>query len=142
MKNRVVGVLASLLLGVLAPGSTVQAQQAEPTIKANIPFDFVVGDEIFPPGRYSVVQAGPVWLELHDAQGRTLTKLLTNSVETSAQADRSKLRFESEGGRHVLTEVRQEGDSVGQQILGSKSPGLAVRKHTGRVQTAKAGSPR
>ena len=63
MKSRIARVLASILFGVLTLGSTARAQQTERAIKADIPFDFVVGDEIFPPGRYSVVRDGPAWCE-------------------------------------------------------------------------------
>jgi hypothetical protein len=142
MKNRVGRILALLLLGVLTLGSTVQAQRTERTIKANIPFDFVVGGEIFPPGHYSVVLIEPVLLELRDSENRTLANVLTYSVQTSAHQDRPGLRFDSEGGQHVLTQVWQEGDPQGRQILRPKSAGLAVRKRSGRVQTAEAGDPR
>ena len=46
--NRVGRVFASLLLSVLMLGSALYAQHTERVIKANIPFDFVVGNEIFP----------------------------------------------------------------------------------------------
>jgi len=143
MKNRVAHVLASLLLGVLALGSTAQAQRTERTIKANIPFDFVVAGEIFPPGRYSVALIGSVWLELRDSDGRTLATILTRSVQASAAPNQPKLRFEEENGRHVLSQVWQQGDPLGQQVLSrSKSAGLAVRKYSGHIQTADAGNPR
>ena len=77
MANRVGRVFTSLFLGVLMLGSTVQAQHTERIIKANIPFDFVVGSESFPAGHYSVALIGPVLLELllrvrvaHDHVGR------------------------------------------------------------------------
>ena len=82
MKNLVARTLASLLLGVLTLGSTAQAQRTEQVIKANIPFEFVVGSRFSLPGRYSVVSTAPVFLDLRDAQGRTLATVLTNSVET------------------------------------------------------------
>ena len=68
LKNRVGGIVTSLLLGILMLGSTVHAQRNERVIKANIPFDFVVGSESFPAGHYSVALLGPVLLELRDAQ--------------------------------------------------------------------------
>jgi hypothetical protein len=142
MKNRVARIFVSLLLGVLTAGSPVHAQHIERTIKANIPFDFVVGGEIFPPGHYSVVLVGPVLLELRDAEGRTLANVLTHSVQASAQLDRPKLRFDTEGGRHVLTQVWRDGEAVGQQVLRPKSASLAVQKRSGHVQTAEAGNPR
>ena len=142
MKNRVGRVFASLLLGVLMLGATAHAQRNERIIKANIPFDFVVGSEIFPAGRYSVALIGPVFLELRDSKGRALTNVLTQSVQTSAEPAQPKLRFDSEGGQHVLTQVWQEGDSTGQQILQSKSATRAVQKGSGHVQTAEASNPR
>lgn len=143
MNNRVAQVLASLLLGVLVLSSTAQAQRTERTIKANIPFDFVLAGEVFPPGRYSVVLIGPVWLELHDSDGRVLATVLTRSVQASAEPNQPKLRFEEENGRHVLSQIWQEGDPLGQQVLlRSKSASLAARRHSGHIQTAEAGNPR
>jgi hypothetical protein len=142
MKNRVGRAFASLLLGILMLGSTVHAQRNERIIKANIPFDFVVGGETFPAGRYSVALIGPVLLELRDSEGRALTNVLTHSVQASAEPARPKLRFESEGGLHVLTQVWQEGDDIGQQILLPKSAVRAVQKGSGHVQTAEASNPR
>jgi hypothetical protein len=142
MKNRVGRVFASLLLSVLMLGSALYAQNAERVIKANIPFDFVVGNEIFPAGRYSVALVGPVMLELRDSRGRALINVLTQSVQTLATSDRPKLRFDNEGGQNVLTQVWQEGHEIGQQILRSKSATIAVRKGSGHVQTAEANNPR
>jgi hypothetical protein len=142
MKNRVGRAFASLLLGILMLGSTVHAQHNERIIKANIPFDFVVGSETFPAGRYSVALIGPVFLELRNSEGHTLTSVLTQSVQALTETARPKLRFDSEGGQHVLTQVWQEGDSTGQQILRSKSASVAVQKRSGHVQTAEVGNSR
>lgn len=142
MKSRVGLVFASLLLSVLALGPALYAQRNERIIKANIPFDFVVGREIFPAGQYSVVLVGPVLLELRDSRGRTLINVLTQSVQAHAAPGQPKLHFENEGGQNVLTQVWQEGDEIGQQVLRSKSATLAVRKGSGHVQTAEANNPR
>jgi len=142
MKSRVGHVLVSLVLGALTLGSPVQAQNVERTIKANIPFDFVVGSKVFPAGRYSVVLIKPALLELRDSEGRALIDVLTHSVQASALASRPKLRFDSEGGQHVLTQVWQEDDFIGEQVLRRKLPALAVRQRAGHVQTAEAGNPR
>ena len=142
MKNRVGQILASLLLSVLTLGSTAQAQHTERTIKANIPFDFVVGSQLFPAGHYSLVFIAPVLLELRDSEGRALANVLIHAVQAATQSVRPKLRFESEGGQHVLTQVWQEGDFTGLQILQPKSGTLAVQKRSGHVQTAQVGNPR
>ncbi len=140
--NRVGRVFASLLLSVLMLGSALYAQGTERVIKANIPFDFVVGSEIFPAGQYSVALVGPVLLELRDSRGRALINVLTQSVRALATSDRPKLRFDNEGGQNVLTQVWQEGDEIGQQVLRSKSTTVAARRGSGHVQTAEASNPR
>jgi hypothetical protein len=142
MKNQVGQILASILLGVLTLGSTVQAQHTERTIKANIPFDFVVGSEVFPAGHYSLVFIGPVLLELHDSEGRVLANVLTHAVQASTRPVRPKLLFESEAGQQVLTQVWQQGEFTGLQILQPKSGTLAVQKRSRHVQTAQVGNPR
>ena len=142
MTSRVGRVFTSLLLGVLMLGSTVHAQRTERIIKANIPFDFVVGSEIFPAGHYSVALIGPVLLELRDSQGHALINVLTQSVQAPATPGQPKLRFKQEGGQIVLTQVWQEGNEIGQQVLRSKSVTVAVRRGSGHVQTAEAGNPR
>lgn len=142
MKNQVGRAFVSLLLGVLMLGSALHAQRTERVIKANIPFDFVVGREIFTAGQYSVALIGPVLLELRDSRGRALINVLTQSVQAPAKPGRPKLRFDNEDGQNVLTQVWQEGDETGQQVLRSKSATLAVRKGSGHVQTAEASKPR
>jgi hypothetical protein len=142
MKNRVGIVVASLLLSVLTLGSTGLAQRTERVVKANIPFDFVLGKESFPAGRYSVVITPSKLLELRDSEGRVLANVLTQSVQGPADPARPRLRFDSEGGQHMLTQVWQQGEETGQQIVRPKSPSLAVRKRSGRVQTAAVGTPR
>ena len=142
MTSRVGRVFTSLLLGVLMLGSTVHAQRTERIIKANIPFDFVVGSEIFPAGHYSVALIGPVLLELRDSEGHALINVLTQSVQAPATPGQPKLRFNKEGGQFVLTQVWQEGNEIGQQVLRSKSVTVAVRRGSGHVQTAEAGNPR
>src|SRR5262249_60745951 len=47
---------AFLGLGLLLAVSAAQAQ--EPRAKANIPFDFVVGDRVMPAGEYQVSEMG------------------------------------------------------------------------------------
>ncbi len=142
MKNRVGLAVASLLLGVLTMGSTAHAQRTERIVKADIPFDFVLGNEVFPAGRYAVVITTSGLLELHDSAGRVRANVLTHPVQGPADPARPRLRFDSERGQHVLTQVWQQSDETGQQILRPKSPRLAVRKRSGRVQTAEMGNPR
>ncbi len=142
MKNPVGRIVTSLLLSMLALGSIALGQRAPQIIQANIPFDFAVGGRFFPSGHYSLVRSDPWQLELRDSESRVLLNLLTQSVQTLSAPARPKLIFESENGRRVLTQVWQENESIGQQILQPKWGAGAVQKRSGDVQTAKAGNPR
>lgn len=147
MRNMLERVLASLLLSVLTisiltMGSVAYAQHTERVIKANIPFDFTVGGRIFPAGRYALVRIQPSVLELRNSEGKFLANVLTQSVQASAKTVQPKLLFDSEGGRHVLTQVWQEDEFIGQQILSSNSLARTARRQSGHVRTAEVGSPR
>jgi hypothetical protein len=84
----------------------------------------------------------PAQLELRDASGRVLAHIMTHSVETLNRPESPKLVFDSASGGHVLSQVWQADDSIGQQLPLPKSATRAVRKRSGHVQTAEAGNPR
>lgn len=138
MKNLVARTLASLLLGVLTLGPAAQAQHAEQVIKANIPFEFSVGNQVFPAGTYSLVSSAPALLDLRDAEGHTLARVLTNSVETLKAPVSPTLEFNSEGGRYSLAQVWQENASIGQQLQRPKSWTKTAKRHSSHTQTVAA----
>jgi hypothetical protein len=134
--------IASLLLSAMTLGPFAQAQSPERIIKANIPFEFSVGNRIFPAGRYALVRSEPFLLELRDPGGRVLASFLTQSVQARNAPAQPRLLFDNEGGGHALTQVWQENDSIGQQLQPSKSATRAVQKATRHVQTAQVSNPR
>jgi hypothetical protein len=138
MNNLVARTLASLLLGVLTLGSAAQAQSTPRVIKANIPFEFGVGNQVFPAGSYSLVSTAPALLELRDAEGHILAKVLTNSVEASKTTVTPTLQFNTEGGRYSLAQVWQENYSIGQQLQPLKSRVKTAKRNSSRTQTVAA----
>jgi hypothetical protein len=142
MKNPIALTLASLLLGVLPLGALAQAQSAERIIKANIPFEFSVGERVFPAGSYSLISTAPVFLDLRDANGRIVVRVLTNSVETRQVPASPVLEFYNEGGRHSLAQVWQENQSIGQELPQSKSWAKIAKRHIGHTQTIVATNSR
>jgi hypothetical protein len=129
MKNLFAQTFASLLLGVLTLAPLAQAQQAQRIIKVNIPFEFSVGDREFPAGSYSLASSAPPLLDVRDAKGHTLVRLLTNSVETQTAPATPLLEFISDGGRYSLAEVWQENDLIGQQVPQSKAWAKVAKRH-------------
>ena len=137
MKNSVAQTLA-LLLGVLTLGITARAQQPERVAKVNIPFEFSVGNRIFPAGRYRVVSVAPEVLELRDVEGRTLTCVLTNSVESHGTTGTPTLRFRREGDRYSLAQVFQQNTSIGQEVPPSNYLNKVAKRRSGPTQTVAA----
>ena len=141
MKNLVARTLTSLLLGVLSLGYTAHAQRIERVIDVNIPFEFNVGNQSFSAGHYSLVSRLPSLLELRDADGHTLTTVLTNSVETSHTTAAPKLQFQNQDGRYVLGQVWQANDSIGQQLPPTQSLTQVAKRRSRHVQTASVSKP-
>lgn len=142
MKKLIAHSFASFLFAVLTLGPFAQAQHPERSIKANIPFDFTVGTRTFPAGRYLLVRVGPSVLELRDSESRMLANVLTQSVQSLKAPVQPRLLFDNESGEHVLTQVWQENESIGQQIVQPRSVTRAVQKPSRHVQTAQVGNPR
>jgi hypothetical protein len=138
MNNLVVRSFTLLLLGVLTLGRAVQAQRTQQVIKAKIPFEFTVGDQVFPAGTYSLVTTAPAFLDLRDAEGHTLARVLTNSVEAVKTPASPTLQFNSEGGRYSLAQIWQENYSTGQQLPRPKSWGKTAKRRSGPTQTVAA----
>ena len=141
MKNLVARTLASLLLGVLSLGYTAHAQRIERVIDVNIPFEFNVGNQSFSAGHYSLVSLSPSLLELRDADGHTLTTVLTNSVQTLNTTAAPKLQFHNQDGRYVLGQVWQADDSIGQQLPPTRSSIQVAKRRSRHVQTASVSKP-
>ena len=142
MKNPIALTLASLLLGVLTLGPSAQAQSAARIIKANIPFEFSVGERVLPAGSYSLISTAPVFLDLRDANGRIVVRVLTNSVETQQVPASPVLEFYSEGGRYSLAQVWRENQSIGQELPQSKSWAKMAKRHSGHTQAIVAANSR
>ncbi len=126
LSNRI---LTSLLLVVVWAAGTAYAQ-APAVIKVNIPFQFSVGDQSFPPGDYSLVQPMQHFVVLRDTRGRTIASTFTEGVEAQAASAVSKLRFYTAGGQNALLEVWQQDNSTGQRMFpGSVSNHSYIAKH-------------
>jgi hypothetical protein len=134
MKKFVERTLTSLFLAALAFGYTAHAQHAEHVMKASIPFEFSVGDQTFPAGQYSLVNAAPMLLELRDADNRCLTRVRTNSVLSSKTPTSSKLQFYSEGGQAALARVWQKDYPIGQELRLPKSWTKTAKRNTSHTQ--------
>jgi hypothetical protein len=111
---------ALLGLGLLLAVSAAQAQ--EPRVKANIPFDFVVGDRVMPAGEYLVTSGGPSAAIAISSQDRPDTALvITHACASSGPSKDTKLVFHALAGRYFLSQVWTSGYAQGRELRMSKS---------------------
>jgi hypothetical protein len=112
---------AFLGLGFLLAVSAAQGQ--EPRVKANIPFDFVVGDRVMPAGEYLVSQTDMASsaIAIFSEQTRETSFVVTSASALSGPSASTKLVFHVLGGRYFLSQIWTRGYSQGRQLRMSKS---------------------
>ena len=112
---------AFFALGLLLVASAVQAQADG--VKADIPFDFVVGKQMLPAGEYTVINQGPVnqAILIRSDEGKTAVLSLTQSCSSLNPSAKTKLVFHTMAGRYFLYQIWTEGNSSGRQLPKSKA---------------------
>ena len=117
MKN-----LRSMLFAftVLLLATAAQAQTTN--VKANIPFDFVVGDHAYPAGEYtikSMSQTSPALrIDNRDESEKGVT--LSNSCNQLQPAEGTTLVFRHLGDSYFLYQIWTEGKTSGRELPMSK----------------------
>jgi hypothetical protein len=108
-------------LGLLLAASAVQAQ--DNGVKADIPFDFVVGNHMLPAGEYTVVNQGPVnqVILIRSDEGKAAILSLTQPCSSLSPSAKTKLVFHTMAGRYFLYQIWTEGKSSGRQLPKSKA---------------------
>lgn len=125
-----VSLLAAMLL-VTSVAST-QGQSLAYRIKANIPFDFSVGEKKLPAGTYSVSRisqnSGDTVIAIAGDDGRPKAIRLSNSAQRLHARDRATLVFHHYADQYFLFQVWPAGATTGRQFPKSRSE-LEIRKH-------------
>jgi hypothetical protein len=120
MKKNALALIGVLSL-LLAAGSAL-AQTHGKTIRADIPFKFVVNKAVMPAGEYEVSRYGSIgqMVLVHNAKTGESVIASANAAQSLHAADKTKLVFKRYGDRYFLSQVWVEGNSAGQQL--PKSP--------------------
>jgi len=112
---------ALLGLGLFFVVSGVRAQ--ENAVKANIPFDFVVGNQVLPAGEYLVTVQGSaneaILIRSTDSKSAAMT--VTFSCASANPSKDTKLVFHTLGGRYFLSQVWAQGYSQGRELRKSSA---------------------
>lgn len=117
MKN-LLSILFALTAILLAPAA--QAQQKD--IRADVPFDFVVGNRAYPAGEYalkSTINDNGI-LRLENVREVSAVFIPSNPCSEGAPSKETKLVFHRMAGRYFLYQVWTAGNLTGREFPKSR----------------------
>jgi hypothetical protein len=125
----------TLALGLLAAFCLPATAQVQ-NLHVNVPFNFVVGNQMLPAGQYQVTQAlnadHLAWL----ITGENITAtVLTDSVESPKIAHVPSLVFLASGGRYSLLQI-WNGEHFGRQVPRPNVKQMLVAQGSNLVEIA------
>jgi hypothetical protein len=126
MARHRVRVLAAIVGTVLCVASA-QGQYVPHMVKAEVPFEFIFRDRVFPPGSYRLA-CTPVAVELRSAQGEIVATGISHSVMSRDAPRTAKLVFSTDTGSHVLRQIWPGAGQYGYELAPSKSAGALVKR--------------
>ncbi len=97
-----------LAVAVVAIAAALPVLAQTITLKANIPFEFMVGEKVMPAGQYQITGTGsPDVLRLEDFEAHSVVLAATQReyIRTDQPAAATKLVFNRYGNRYFLAEV-------------------------------------
>jgi len=118
--------LSLCLVAGLAATLTANAQiRSDATIRANIPYSFVVNNTTLPGGTYVITVDDPYGsdtsvLEIRSANGKTAVLFDTDPITGPRLAPQTELVFDKVGDTYFLSKVFLKDDE-GDQLLKSKT---------------------
>jgi len=123
-KELLKGFTMLMLIVALAFATAVVSVNAQSSneVVANIPFEFTVGDQALPSGKYAVKATSPhvSALMIQSADTKCSAIRLTNSIESTKTNQRARLVFHRYGERYFLAEVWSGASNIGRNLLKSR----------------------
>ena len=117
-------------LAVLLLATAAQAQTTN--VKAKIPFDFVVGDQSYSAGEYTLKSLGlnsaAIRIDNADESEKGIT--LANVCRTLKPADGTTLVFERLGDNYFLYQIWTDGSNTGREFRMSKTEVLLAKNNS------------
>jgi len=136
----ITGKITSLMAVVLLWAVAAHAQyESHAILKVDVPFDFSVGKKLLPAGSYQVVKTAPYTLALRDRNNRSVASIVTSPLIARNERYAPGLRFEFDGGHHVLSQVWPGTGTSGYQLSIPKRVTYVAERQPVEVQASQAG---
>ena len=105
----------TLFAGLMVPATQAQSIM----LKANIPFDFVVGDKQLPSGEYHVKSLNQV-TQIQSKDAHSTAIVLTTGMQAAKISDTGKLVFNRYGDQYFLSKIWVPSTDTGRQLPKSR----------------------
>lgn len=121
MKRQLKTMAVILGLTVFAGAGAAQAQIIG-NLKSNIPFSFYVRGKLMPAGAYTIAElnSGSGAMEIRSADGKSAAIFLTVGKQEKDTEAPSELIFHKYGDKVFLSEIVEQGEIDGAQVVKSK----------------------
>lgn len=131
--------MLTLVVGLALAAVVVSAngQVTSTLVRADIPFDFIVGDKTLPSGKYTVRTATTNALAISSRDGESSAMRLSNTVAETSKKRNARMVFHRYGQKYFLAEV-WSGDDYGHQLRQSKTE--RILRHELASNASKSGS--
>lgn len=118
---------ALLTLAVLLAAAGVRAQETR--VKADIPFDFIAGDRVYPAGQYLLTSltSDDAVIRIGGNPEVQTVHLLSNSCQSANPSKETKLVFRRMGENYFLHQVWLAGNTNGREFHKSRAEVLLAK---------------
>ena len=86
------------------------------TVRANVKFDFQIGDRIYPAGEYRIESINDNLLQIRSVGDATKNQFLLANYSTAGKRQTPKLVFEKYGESYFLTQIFLDSEQWGYSI--------------------------
>jgi hypothetical protein len=128
---KAVTMLVSIIALAFTTAVLSNAQSRSQRLRANVPFDFIVGDKTLSAGEYTVgtiTNSSSDGIVVRSADGEHSAIRLTNNVLANAPKKRAMLTFKRYGNSYYLAQIWTPGSMEGREMVKSKTERTAARE--------------
>jgi hypothetical protein len=133
--NRNMKLVAVAMMVVIGLAVPVFAQHSGP-VKVKVPFNFVIENERFKAGDYTIEKVANGRLRIQDASGNVSATVLAIPTQGKATVEQGRLVFHRYGSEYFLAKIWTPGLEVGWDLMQGKLETELARRKTPPVQVA------
>ena len=115
--------LHTVALGFGLLFATAAANAQGVSVRANVPFNFVVGDHTLPAGEYEFRPgtASYAILMVQSTDGKRITSSITGACGGGNPSENTELVFHHVGKLYILSQIQVKGNPEGRQLPKSRA---------------------